>query len=130
MDKSYNKFKNDWSKSQFYFNLKPLEKRAVALGNLNYQVGNGGFTQWIDNGYAEISMPTLNFITEEVQKLDKDFPELKKALSMVDEVWYNATHSPSEFAKNADSYDDSYYALKNLEKEMNSYLELIKELKK
>ena len=130
MDKAYKKFKDDWKMAQFYFYLKPLEKRAVALGNLNYQVGNGGFTQWIDNGYAEISMPTLIFITQEIQKLDKEFPELKKALSIVDEAWYEATHNGSAFARNADGYDDSYYALKNLEKEMNSYLELIKKLKK
>jgi len=31
----------------------PLHKATVQFGNMNYQVNNGGFTQWHDNGYGE-----------------------------------------------------------------------------
>ena len=130
MEKSYKKFEKNksWSLDEFYFNLEPLEKRAVALGNLNYQVGNGGFTQWIDNNYASVSISALRFIMSEVDKLKK-FPELKKALILADEVEHIETSSGSEFSKNAELYDKSFYSLKNLEKEMNAYLKLIKSQK-
>jgi hypothetical protein len=42
-----------WSHTEFYEQLSPLERIAVFVGNLNYQVGNGGFSQWVFNGYAE-----------------------------------------------------------------------------
>lgn len=29
-----------------------LEQTAILLANLNYQVENGGFSQWVDNGYG------------------------------------------------------------------------------
>jgi len=35
--------------------VRALDKRqgqAILLGNLNYQIGNGGFRQWVDNGYG------------------------------------------------------------------------------
>lgn len=33
-------------------NLTPKDRFAVACGALNYQVCNGGFQQWIENGYG------------------------------------------------------------------------------
>jgi len=40
----------------------PLHVIAVRLGNFNYQVGNGGTRQWVDNGYAvEDIKPLLEF---------------------------------------------------------------------
>ena len=33
--------------------LGPIHKLAVCLGNFNYQVGNGGVSQWVFNSYAE-----------------------------------------------------------------------------
>lgn len=37
---------------QMLADCSALERRALLLGNLNYQVGNGGFVQWVDNGYG------------------------------------------------------------------------------
>jgi hypothetical protein len=34
-------------------NLSGNHALACVLGNLNYQVENGGFVQYLDNGYAE-----------------------------------------------------------------------------
>lgn len=41
-----------WSYDQFLANLDAKERQAVLLGNMNYQIGNGGVQQWVDNGYA------------------------------------------------------------------------------
>ena len=39
---------------QFIFGLDRLPKLAVLFANLNYQVENGGISQWIDNGYSDL----------------------------------------------------------------------------
>lgn len=39
-------------RSEFLDRISAIQKIAVLLGNLNYQVCNGGFMQWIDNGYC------------------------------------------------------------------------------
>lgn len=42
-----------WSYEQFIESIqKPFHKDVILLGNFNYQVCNGGFMQWIDNGYS------------------------------------------------------------------------------
>lgn len=40
------------SKADFFDSLDADERFAVHTGNLTYQVQNGGFMQWRDNGYA------------------------------------------------------------------------------
>ena len=40
-----------WSYPEFLQNLNPHQRRVVTLKNLNYEVTNGGFTQWWENGY-------------------------------------------------------------------------------
>ncbi len=56
MDKSYDRWQNgdlkDKSKKDFLDALDSQQTQATLLGNLNYQVGNGGFSQWVGNGYA------------------------------------------------------------------------------
>lgn len=37
---------------EFLMSLEAKQNQAVLLGNLNYQIGNGGFRQWVDNGYG------------------------------------------------------------------------------
>ena len=50
---------------------------ATMLGNLNYQVENGGISQWISNGYAE---NTLNHILRYVRKAVEVVPKDEKFL--------------------------------------------------
>ena len=57
MDEAYDKWQdNDWTKQDFrnYIseNMSRAHLIAVQVGNLNYQVENGGFSQWHDNGYS------------------------------------------------------------------------------
>lgn len=53
MDTAYAKFTDDVKGyAAFLETLTETEITAVLLGNLNGQVCNGGFQQWVDNGYA------------------------------------------------------------------------------
>ena len=42
----------NYGKHQVINLFTDLHRTAVVLGNFNYQVGNGGIRQWIDNGYC------------------------------------------------------------------------------
>jgi hypothetical protein len=58
MDEAYSWWQNDGkgaSSKDFLANTKKMSQKhidAVVSGNLNSQVCNGGFPQWVDNGYA------------------------------------------------------------------------------
>jgi hypothetical protein len=39
-------------RAEMFDALTPQERFATCTGNLNYQVENGGFGQWVFNGYA------------------------------------------------------------------------------
>lgn len=54
MDAAYDRWKahEGWRYENMLLTASGAERMAVLLGNLNYQVENGGFTQWVDNGYA------------------------------------------------------------------------------
>lgn len=53
MEAAYGRWqKNEgWSFDDFRMSLSDVEALAVHFGKLNYQVCNGGFVQWVDNGY-------------------------------------------------------------------------------
>jgi hypothetical protein len=69
MDAAYEKWQANrgWSYSDFVNHLDYLEKVVVVTGNLNYQVENGGFMQWHDNGYSEMSSILLSFLENELE---------------------------------------------------------------
>jgi hypothetical protein len=63
MDGAYDRWqtqKDTMTRQEFWDQLDADERVAVFLGNLNYQVENGGFSQWLDNGYA--TLETVGFI--------------------------------------------------------------------
>ncbi len=66
MESSYSKWRehNDWYYEDFISSLDPIARKCVLLGNFNYQVENGGFSQWVDNGYG--------LYYKEVQKILKE----------------------------------------------------------
>jgi len=66
MDKAYSKWeKENWSTKEFIQeHCSDLERKAVLLGNLNYQVENGGFEQWVDNGYGYFWRDTIKVLRE------------------------------------------------------------------
>lgn len=86
MNQAYNKWgkEKNWNKQEFWDHINFQEKIAVALGNLNYQVENGGFEQWNDNGYYEIH---CSFLVSLLTKIPQsEFPLLKQVLAFLEEV--------------------------------------------
>lgn len=67
MDEAYDMWrtKNEWRKEQFWLHLTYPQKVTVWSGNLNYQIHNGGFLQWHDNGYSNCA-EDLILILEEI----------------------------------------------------------------
>jgi len=63
--------------------LAEPEQLAVVFGNLNYQVENGGFTQWIDNNYYE---DTIDRLREFGDRFKERFPVLGRVLAIIDEL--------------------------------------------
>lgn len=59
MTAAYDRYEQSWAKAQFEAQLTCAERRAVLVGNMNYQVENGGFGQWLGNGYATAANVTL-----------------------------------------------------------------------
>ena len=53
--------RSDLSYEQFLLGLQVEVRRLVILGNFNYQVCNGGFSQWIYNHYFNPSLKPLVF---------------------------------------------------------------------
>lgn len=62
--------------------LGPLFFNAVISGNFNYQVQNGGFGQWDDNGYSI----TLDDLRTFFETNFKDNETIKNVLSIIEEV--------------------------------------------
>ena len=64
MNEAYERWQshNDWSHDAFRDSLSELEKIAVHSGNLNFQVENGGFSQWHFNQYY--TPEVLQFLIE------------------------------------------------------------------
>jgi len=96
---------NRWEKraymtyEQFVESLPLREKMAVVFGNLNYQVHNGGFLQWDDNGYSVCSP----FLVEFLGKLPEFGPQvaaLVKHCSVIKEEY------EEELAEYRNEYDD------------------------
>lgn len=80
MEAAYDRYPKD--KTPFFSVLTPREKKVVALGNLNYQVENGGFHQWVSNGYC--NRASVKALREILPEIGTD--EAKAVLEMVNEV--------------------------------------------
>ena len=104
---------SDWSQDDFVSNLpSQAHKDAVVLGNLNYQVGNGGFQQWFDNGYGNRDtsyliielLPKIGTPTAlEVQKL------LRKARRIQGNIEDAERRRSSGYGDEEDEYNERIY---------------------
>lgn len=68
MESAYNKWDhNSQTHPEFFDSLTDVEKKVVAIGNLNYQVENGGFTQYVENGlFHHSAYETLRSFLDEI----------------------------------------------------------------
>lgn len=84
MTQAHDKWQNSkWSIAEFYSNLTPIERAACVLGHFNYQVENGGFSQWVFNGYAKAAEPFLFKILRNMNT-----PLSKKVTKLTEEALY------------------------------------------
>lgn len=121
----------DWNYDRMVRECSAHERAAVLLGNLNYQVCNGGFCQWIDNGYAlkgkevvallmdianEVGCPIAAELAGKIDEL-LDHVDLGKKNQGFDDYWKHAKNSrgededdyPTEGQEIAQGMDDWYY---------------------
>jgi hypothetical protein len=108
MDAAYAKWPKDGRYSDFLFEISGIEKYVVLIGNLNYQVENGGFTQWADNGYGLYWQDVLRVL----EKVGTD--TAKQVAALVEKVGkqlrYNGRGVLDYSTATAwDEEDDGYY---------------------
>ena len=127
MDQAYAKWQanREWRYRQFLLNLDAIERKAVILGNFNYQVCNGGIQQWVDNGYCVTAQDLLSILeemdTENSRRVAKIVREVLPHVDLTctenrgfgqnywadDEEWYDDT--PPSWFEEIDKLTDEYY---------------------
>jgi len=63
--------------------LSEAERIAVVFGNLNYQIGNGGISQWIGNNYYA---DTAGIIADIAAEYGDRYPAIKAAAGIIGQI--------------------------------------------
>jgi len=107
-----------WTKEDFWAQLSPAEIVAVFTGNLNYQVENGGWLQWHDNGYSEcadwligqlpklgpVSTKVAAMVAQVMQAIEDWEPEVEE---WVEDYWEEIDDQTGDIFE----HDDSCYEM-------------------
>jgi hypothetical protein len=137
MNQAYAEWRvNDWTQVDFYAHLHTSDHNqliAVVLGNLNYQVENGGWSQWIFNGYTKSAEPYILDILQEINTANSKTVEeyVRKAIrEMHAEERFEANKRSGwsdddyDYELDLNAEDDGYYAINEaFMLEVNAYLE-------
>ena len=84
MDRAYNRWDDDASRESWLAGLEEDEVTAVHFGNMNYQVENGGWSQWVGNGYA--SLEVILFIGNRMSRDLEQTPDVVRATQLLKEA--------------------------------------------
>jgi len=99
-----------WNQTQFYhgvmMNLSGFHALACVLGNLNYQVENGGFDQWHANGYAEAAQWFMKSAFDGFYS-----PATKSVKLIVWDAYTRRIQQENGLDVNFDDLDNKYYVL-------------------
>ena len=110
VNRAYQLWKGDShaSRSEFYQSLHPLQRQAVLLWELNSQVFNGGFPQWLQNGYGVRIKEIIDSVKQiggdaakEVQTILEGVSVVAKKASWTDN---EADQDLAELLKHTDRY--------------------------
>ena len=101
-----NEFYNEWQKDEnkgkskwdVLNNLSEAHQIAVAFGNFNYQVENGGLSQWIYNGFFHDDSEKLSKYLESSTGLDERCQRILDTINKLD-----------QYAQDTDCDRDGYY---------------------
>ena len=125
MDRAYDRWDRGTSRESWLAVLEDDEVTAVHFGNMNYQVENGGWPQWVCNRYA--SHKVLNFIRNRMSCDLEQTPDVVSAAQLLEEAahhieklieFYACPHSDGcDHSEDEDEYefaclsefDDHYY---------------------
>ena len=123
MDRAYIRWV-DISRVEWLAGLEGDEITAVHFGNMNYQVENGGWSQWVDNNYA--TPEVICFIRNRMRYDLEQTPDVARAAQLLEEVTphieglidlYSRPPSERDYLKEGDlierlsDFDDRYYAV-------------------
>jgi hypothetical protein len=105
----------DISRQEFYDALTPATRAACAVGHLNYQVENGGFSQWHFNGYCVAGYAPLRALCKrigtpvamQVAELLRDAIEACEYNERMD----RSGEGDEDAYKSTDAFDKAYYAI-------------------
>ena len=128
MDSAYSKWNDEMkgiSQEDFYYALPTIERKAVVLGNFNYQVCNGGFCQWAGNGYMSLHIAELKRILGCMNTETS-----KKVLKLVEsfEYCFDEDEEDEEEMYDGDKEDSAYYKIDTIfEKDCEAYLMKLQE---
>lgn len=122
-DTAYNKWRN-WKDDTYETFLSKCERKeriAVLLDNLNYQVQNGGFNQWISNGYM------TQQITQEIKIIlyDMGTKQAQKVIEIIKDLEEYIYDEPEEekYWEEIEKFDNPYYEINDeFEEEIEHYL--------
>ena len=122
----------------FIDSLDKKQKLAVLTGNLNYQVENGGFSQWHINEYSKKAKELIELLTplEGIEVVKEVIELVETAIDIIeefdrpegsgfdeDEEYYDEYHD-NEMHSALDSLDTRYYSIN--EKFLNIIEEVLK----
>jgi hypothetical protein len=141
MNEAYAEWGDASSQAAFYEKWKDNHVRlmAVVMGNLNYQVENGGWVQWADNQYAEAARPYIfdllsalntdnartveGFVRQVYREMrnEKDFDRYhQRSGSWLSDHW----NEDDYYDWNLEGADTAYYAISDaFMLEVNAYIE-------
>ena len=126
MDQSYAKWDdNTATYNDFIASLPKNERYAVLLGNMNYQVCNGGWIQWCDNGYCTELMAIRKILIEMNTERSNHIAVMlnKVAETLKHEVLHGGVSkgfggdgytSHERYRPKFDAIDDEYYTINDL----------------
>jgi hypothetical protein len=111
MNKAFEKWTPNLRFEEFMQELNRNERLVVAIGTLNYQVENGGFSQWMYNGYATDPNTTFWALrTLGSPEADRVAELVQKALQNEDEDW-SEYEDDDEDGGVLDALDREFYKL-------------------
>lgn len=121
MDAAYDRWQADhrMSKEDFWDQLSADERLAVFTGNFNYQVCNGGFSQWDGNDYA--TEEVVGYLDRLLTRMDTECSLKVRALlrkfAKAQSRWNEARGSYGEeraweaFAEELEPLDTAFYKI-------------------
>ena len=112
IDEVYEKWQGDYSFTEFASRFfTPAHSIAAKLGEMNYQVGNGGWEQWHSNGHSEDLDDLIKITKDGLKHSIKHFDKLFKILRKIKNLGHPETYDEETYCKLISKYDDEYYEI-------------------